>query len=193
MTSFFLREQVAGRGGVIHRGVSSGAEHVVARLLLEHARRSAVEVDGQRLQLIGDRRHREATSRRDVADHRIDLIALHEVAKLSDHLRGRARLVDELGLDLGAAEAHRVVRRRRLTGVERLDHDLGAVTARHAERAGRGTREERDDAELDRRGGLLGRRGRDLRHQQASGGRNTPVKTLHNPSPQPAFAVFDMP
>ena len=105
-----LGEQVARRGGVIHGRVRRRAEHVFARLLLEDARRAAVEIDGQRLELVGDRRHREAASRRDVADDRVDLVALHEVAEFGDDLRGRAGLVDVFGLDLGAAEARRCCR-----------------------------------------------------------------------------------
>ena len=68
--------------------------------LLEDPRRAAVEEHGQDLELLGDRRDREAAARRDVADDRIDVLALHEVAQLGD-LGGRAaRLVDVDRLDL---------------------------------------------------------------------------------------------
>ena len=69
---------------------------------------------GERLQLLGDRRDREAIARRDVADHGVDLVALHEVAEFGDRLRGRAGLVDEFDLDLGAAEADLCCRARAL-------------------------------------------------------------------------------
>ena len=148
-----LGNEVARGAGVIHGGVRRRAEHVFARLLLEDARRAAIEIDRQRLELFGHRRDREAASRRDVADHRVDLVALHQVAEFGDDLRGRAGLVDEFRLDLGAAEPDRVVGRGRRAGIERLDHDLGAVAARNAERARGRPAQERHDAELDRRGG----------------------------------------
>ena len=107
-----LRDEVARRAGVIHRGVRRRTEDVFARLFLEDARRAAVEIDRQRLELLGDRRDRKAASRGDVADHRVDLVALHQIAELGDDLGGGARLVDVLGLDLGAAEPDRVVRAR---------------------------------------------------------------------------------
>ena len=120
----------------------------MARGFLEDARRAAVVIDGERLELLGDRRHREAASRGDVADHRIDLVALDEVAEFGDDLRRRAGLVDVFRLDLGAAEAHGVVGRRCGPGVEGLDQDFRAVAPGNAERRRRGTGQERHDAEL---------------------------------------------
>ena len=61
------------------------------------------------LQLLGRRRHREAVARADVADHRVDVLALERVAQLLDLLGGAAGLVDEIDFDLQAAEADLVV------------------------------------------------------------------------------------
>ena len=180
-----LGDQVARRAGVIHGGVRRRTEHVFARLLLEDARRAAIVIDRQRLELFGHRRDREAAAGRNVADHGVDLIALHEVAEFGDDLRGRAGLVDVLGFDLGAAEAHRVVRRGRGAGIERLDHDLGAVAPGHAEWARGGPAQERHDADLDRRGRgrrrLLRGRERPGRERQ-SGSQTQHVDSFRNTS-----------
>src|SRR5882757_799941 len=145
----FLGDQVARRAGVIHGGVGRRAEHVFARLLLEDPRRAAVEIDGEGLELLGHRGDREAAPRRDIADYGVDLVALHQVAEFGDDLGSRARLVDVLGFDLGAAEPDGVVGRGCRAGVERLDHDLGAVAPGHAERARARAAQERYDADLD--------------------------------------------
>jgi hypothetical protein len=130
---FLLGEEVACRAGIIHGRVRGGAEDIFARLLLEDAGRAAVEIDGERLELVRDRCHREAAAGRDVADDSVDLIALHQIAEFGHNLRGGAGFVDVLGVDLGAAQADGVVGCRRGAGVERLDHDLGAVAAGHPE------------------------------------------------------------
>ena len=147
------RLQVARQRDVVHRRVRRGAEHVVVLAVLEDARRAAVVEDEELLQLLGHRRHRQAVARADVADHRVDLVAVVQVAQLLHLLGGAAVLVDIDRLDLHAAEADLVVRRRRGAGVEGLDHHLGAVDRRDAEALGRLARQEADDAQLE---GLLG-------------------------------------
>ena len=97
---FLFRQHVAGRRDVIHGGVRADAEHVIARLLLEDARRAAIVEHGERLEFFRHRRHRQAVSRRHVADHGVDLVALHQVAKFGDHIGGGAGLVDIFRFDL---------------------------------------------------------------------------------------------
>ena len=114
--------------------------------------RAAVEEDGELLQLLGDRRDREAVAARDVADHRVDVLALDQVAELGHLLRGAAGLVDEDELRSGG---RRSPSWRRAPGIfpplSASTSDLGAVARRDAERAGGGAGEEGDDAELERR------------------------------------------
>ena len=70
--------------------------------------------------------------------HRVHLLALHEVAELAHLLGGAAVLVDEDQLHLAAAEAGLVVRGGRLAGVDGLHQHLGPVAGRHAEGTGGG-------------------------------------------------------
>jgi hypothetical protein len=154
---------------------------VVARVL-EDARRPAVEQDREPLQLLGGGRHREAVAAGDVADDRVDVLALHEVAVLAHLLRRAARLVDDDELQRAPADALLRVRRRHLPGVERLGEHLAAVLRRDAERARRRAREEGDDADAERlprsAGGRL--RGRERRGEEQHGDEKIPG--VHHPS-----------
>ena len=144
----FAREQVAGRRHVVHGGVGAGAEQVLVARVLEDARRAAVEENGELLQLVGQRSDRETVAGGDVADHRIDVLPLDQVAVLG-HLLGRAAgLVDDHDLDRRAVDALARVGRRQRAGVERLDGEFGRIPRRHAERPGRRSGQECDDAEL---------------------------------------------
>ena len=168
-----LAEHVFGRRHVVHGGVRVDAEHVFARLLLEDARRAAHVENGELLQLLRHRHDRQAIARRHVAEHDVDLVALHEVAILRHLLGGRAGLVDVFDLELGAAEPDLVVGRRELAGVEVLDQDLGRVAPGNSERRRRRAGQECHDADLDgggrRRRRLLGGR-RDRRGERRQAG-----------------------
>jgi hypothetical protein len=129
------------------------SEHVGARLFLEDARRSAVIEHGERLELLGDRRDREAAAGRDIADHRVDLVTLHKVAKFGDDIGCGTGFVNIFCFDLAAAEADLVEGCRHLSGVHGLDHDLGAVASGDAERGSGGSGQEADDAKLHGRSG----------------------------------------
>ena len=145
----FLRLHVADKADIIHRGVGGGAEHVVVFRFLEDARRAAIHQHQHLLQFFGDRRHREAVARADIAEHDIDIVALIEVAQFL-HLLGRAAvLVDDDGLDLHAAESDLVVRCGGGALVQLVDDELAAVAGRHAETVGGGPGQERHDAELE--------------------------------------------
>ena len=94
---------------------------------------------------------RQAVARRDVTNDDIDVVALDQIAKLGDDVGGGAGFVDELGLDLGAAEPDPIVRRRHLSGIELINQELGRVVIRNAERRGGRPGEEGHKADLDRR------------------------------------------
>ena len=79
--SLNLLEHVFGGRDVVHGRVRVDAEDVMPRLFLENARRAADIEDGELFQFLGDRRDREATARRHVADDDVDVIALHEIAE----------------------------------------------------------------------------------------------------------------
>jgi hypothetical protein len=93
------RLEVAGERDVVHHRVRGGAEHVAVLAVLEDARRAAVVKDEEFLHLLGDRCHRQAVAGAHVADDRVHLLAVVEVAQLL-HLLGRAAvLVDVDRLD----------------------------------------------------------------------------------------------
>ena len=164
--SLNLLSDVFRRRYVVHGRMRIDAEDVVARLFLKDARRAANVEHGKLFQFFGHRRDREAISRRHVADHHVDVIALHEIAELGDHVRGGAGLVEEFGLDLGAAESDLVIGRRDLAGVELIDQEFGGVVIGYAERGGGRSGEESHKADLDRRR-LLGPRAARRRKQKS--------------------------
>ncbi len=141
-------EQIERDRDVIHGAVRAGAEHVLVACVLEDARRAAVEQHRELLELLGDRRDRQAVAARNVADDEID--ARREAAELGDLLLRAARLVDDDELDRVAAKTFLRVGRGQGAGVEHLGGELGGVARRHAERAGCRPRHEGDDADAHR-------------------------------------------
>ena len=163
----------------------SRTEDVFELVLLEDARRAAIHQHEHLFQLLGRRRHGEAITRADVAENRVDVIALERVAQLLDLLGGAAGLVDQIDFDLEAAEPDLVVGLDHGSGVERVDHRLGAVPCRLAERFRGRSGQEGDNAELEyllvlgRRAGrqCTKRRGTD----QTASGKSTIVHGLDLP------------
>jgi len=154
--------------------VGGGAEDVFELVLLEDAGRAAVEQNEKPLELFGRGRDREAVAGADIAQHRVDMIAFERVAHLLDLLGGAARLVDQLQLDLQAAEPDLVVGLGQAPGIERIDDGLDGLHGRLAERFRRRPGKEGDDAELEHLLVLSGRAGRQRterggRDQTASG------------------------
>ena len=150
--------------------MSAGAEQVLVARVLEDARRAAIEEDRQLLELIGERRNRQAVAGGDVSDHRIDILTLHQIAILR-HLLGRAAgLVDDGGFDGHAVNAFGRIRRRQRTGIERLDGELRRVARGHPERSGGRAGEERHDPELERARllGMGGERGKRGEHDRSA-------------------------
>ena len=140
-----------GRAYAVHGRGGRSAEHVLVARVLEYARRAAVEEVGELLELLGDRRDRQAVAARDVADHQIDVVALHEIPELGDLRGAGARFVHHHDLDPGAAETRLAVGRGRFARIQLVDHEIRGVLRRHAEGRGRGAGQERHDADLDRR------------------------------------------
>ena len=63
------------------------------------------------LELVGERRDRETVAGRDIADDRVDVLALDEVAVLGDLLGRAAGLVHDHHLDRSSVDALLVVGR----------------------------------------------------------------------------------
>ena len=125
-----------------------GAKDIFELVLLEDAGRTALQENQEPLELLGRRRDREAIARADIADHRIDMVALECVAQFLNLLRGAASLIDELHLDFQAAEADLVVRLGQAAGIERIDDGLGALHGRLASRFSRRPRDKGDEGQL---------------------------------------------
>jgi hypothetical protein len=160
------------RGDVVHGRGGAGAEQVLVARVLEDARCTAVEEHGELLQLLGERRDREAVAAGDVADHHVHVVALHEVAILVHLLRGAAGFIHQQHLDRGPAESLLRIGRGQLAGVDGIDDELGAVARGHSEGPGGRAGQERHDADLDRLvlGGGRGDREGDRQSQRRCGG-----------------------
>ncbi len=148
---------IVGGRHAVGDGRGNGAENVLVIPVLEQPGGSADGNHGQRFQLVGHRRDRQAVPAGDVADHRVHLVALDKVAEFGDLLGRSAALVDVLGLDGGAGHALGVVGSGKGAPVDGVDHDLHAIAGRNAEGSGRGTGQEQGDAKLD--GFALGHHG----------------------------------
>ena len=129
--------------------MGGGAKDVFVFVLLEDAGRAAVEENQKLLELLGRRRDREAVARADIAQDRIDMVALEGVAQFLDLLGGAAGLVDELDFDLQAAEADFVVGLGEASGIERIDDGLRALHGRLAEQFGRRPGEKGDEGQFE--------------------------------------------
>ena len=101
--------KVAGHGDVIHRAVGRRAKDVFELVLLEDARRTAVKENEKPLQFLGRRRDSESIARTNIAQQRVDVVALERIAQFFDLLGGAAGLVNELNFDLQATESDLVV------------------------------------------------------------------------------------
>ena len=141
--------QVAGHGDIIHRAMGGGAEDVFELVLLEDAGCTAVEENQKPLEFLGRRRNGEAVAGADIAQDRVDMIALEGVTQFLDLFGGAASLVDELNFELQAAEADLVVGLGQAPGIERIDDRLGALHGRLAERFGRRPGEKGDKSQFE--------------------------------------------
>lgn len=141
--------QVAGHGDVIHRAMSGSAKDIFEFVLFEDARGAAVEENKKLLERLGCRRDRQAVARADIAQDRVDMVALKRVAQFLDLLGGATCLVNELNFDFQAAKADFVVGFREASGIERIDDGLRALHGRLAERFSSLPGEERDEGQFE--------------------------------------------